>query len=139
MTATPDVGSDLPPFDPDAPLEVDEAAAHSLGEWFALATTVLTGLTVPSGTVDAPTLWPEHFDLAVTVMLPGDVGVNVGFSAGDATSAEPYAYVGPWDRTGLTGEFWNAPFGALRTRRELDDPAAFVHRGLDLVRAHGGA
>ena len=121
LTATPDVGSDLPPFDPDAPLEVDEAAAHSLGEWFALATTVLTGLTVPSGTVDAPTLWPEHFDLAVTVMLPGDVGVNVGFSAGDATSAEPYAYVGPWDRTGLDRRVLERPVRraahAARARR----------------------
>jgi hypothetical protein len=52
-------------------------------------------------------LWPEHFDLGCNVE-----GVNFGCSPGDAGHAEPYVYVGPWDRTGLSGDYWNAPFGA---------------------------
>ena len=139
LSATPDVGRDLPPFEPDAPLAVDDVAARSLAQWFALAHDVLGRLAVPGASITAPTLWPEHFDLAVVVTLPGDVGVNVGFSPGDAASDEPYAYVGPWERDGLTGDFWNAPFGALRPRSALDDPDAFVRRGLDLVRARGAA
>jgi hypothetical protein len=61
--------------------------------------------------------------------------VNLGFSAGDAFSEEPYAYVGPWgpERPGDDG-YWNAPFGALVTRAELGDVAggvAFMRAGLD--------
>nr|WP_090278700.1 hypothetical protein [Mycolicibacterium komanii]CRL74312.1 hypothetical protein CPGR_03596 [Mycolicibacterium komanii] len=53
-----------------------------------------------------PTLWPEHFDVAVS-----EDEVNYGVSAGDETHPTPYAYVGPWQKR--TGPFWNAPFGAL--------------------------
>jgi hypothetical protein len=53
-----------------------------------------------------PVLWPEHFDVAAT-----EDQVNYGVSAGDDYHPTPYAYVGPW--TPRTGEFWNAPFGAL--------------------------
>ncbi|OBG99119.1 hypothetical protein A5698_10705 [Mycobacterium sp. E136] len=53
-----------------------------------------------------PTLWPEHFDVAVT-----EDEVNYGVSAGDETHPTPYAYVGPWRKR--AGQFWNAPFGAL--------------------------
>ncbi|ETK32290.1 hypothetical protein [Microbispora sp. ATCC PTA-5024] len=59
-----------------------------------------------------PVLWPEHFDLAVTLDE-----VNYGISPGDGHLPEPYAYVGPW--TPRTGPFWNAPFGASRPLREL--------------------
>jgi len=57
-------------------------------------------------------LWPEHFDLAITVDE-----VNYGVSPGDAAHPQPYAYVGPW--TPRTGEFWNAPFGALRPHTDI--------------------
>jgi hypothetical protein len=50
-------------------------------------------------------LWPEHFDVAVTVDE-----VNYGISPGDAEHPLPYAYVGPW--TPRAGAFWNEPFGA---------------------------
>jgi len=53
-----------------------------------------------------PVLWPEHFDVAVT-----EAEVNYGVSAGDDQHPMPYAYVGPWSVP--TGDFWNAPFGAL--------------------------
>ena len=52
-----------------------------------------------------PVLWPEHFDVAVSV-----AEVNYGVSAGDGYHPTPYAYVGPWKPR--TGSFWNAPFGA---------------------------
>ncbi|OLP58852.1 hypothetical protein BJM39_25905 [Salmonella enterica subsp. enterica serovar Javiana] len=74
-------------------------------------------------------LWPEHFDIAVTLDR-----VNYGVSPGDETIASPYAYVGPWDRA--DGEFWNAPFGAARTLRELgsaDAVLAFFRQGLALL------
>ena len=54
-----------------------------------------------------PVLWPEHFDVAVTLDE-----VNYGVSLGDAYLDEPYMYVGPWKPR--TGPFWNAPFGAAR-------------------------
>jgi hypothetical protein len=71
---------------------------------------------------ETPVLWPEHFDVGVTVDE-----VNYGVSLGDGYLAEPYAYVGPWAK--LTGEFWNAPFGAARALRELDDIARFFAEG----------
>jgi hypothetical protein len=61
-----------------------------------------------------PVLWPEHFDLGITVDE-----VNYGVSPGDAHVAEPYAYVGPW--APRQGSFWNTPFGAARPMTELPD------------------
>jgi hypothetical protein len=37
-----------------------------------------------------PVLWPEHFDIGITIDA-----VNYGASRGDDHIAEPYAYVGP--------------------------------------------
>ena len=56
---------------------------------------------------EQPVLWPEHFDVAITVNE-----VNYGVSTGDSYHEMPYAYVGP--HTTRHGPFWNAPFGALR-------------------------
>jgi hypothetical protein len=56
--------------------------------------------------------------------------VNYGVSPGDGFLPEPYAYVGPW--TPREGEFWNAPFGAVRRASELADAgevAAFFAAG----------
>jgi hypothetical protein len=58
-------------------------------------------------------LWPEHFDVAVTLDE-----VNYGVSLGDGYLPEPYAYVGPWQPR--TGEFWNAPFGAAKPLTGMD-------------------
>ncbi|MEZ5250005.1 MAG: hypothetical protein R2713_12570 [Ilumatobacteraceae bacterium] len=63
---------------------------------------------------------------------PPPNAVNLGGSPGDASSDEPYLYVGPWtaDRPG-DPDFWNAPFGAMRTRSELAaDPAGPVAAGV---------
>jgi hypothetical protein len=61
-----------------------------------------------------PVLWPEHFDLAITVDE-----INYGVSPGDSHLPQPYAYVGP-HRPRL-GSFWNASFGATRPLHELGD------------------
>jgi hypothetical protein len=66
-----------------------------------------------------PILWPEHFDIAITL---GEV--NFGVSPGDPHHGRPYAYVGPHQPR--SGGFWNAPFGASRPLEELADVAALV-------------
>jgi hypothetical protein len=76
------------------------------------------------------TLWPEHFDVAITFDA-----VNYGVSPGDGFLPEPYAYIGPHQQS--EGAFWNAPFGASRTIRELGDAEAveaFFQEGQTLSR-----
>ncbi|MFD8087163.1 hypothetical protein ACFV4F_36350 [Kitasatospora sp. NPDC059722] len=87
----------------DDSIEVDPAAARRLLDGFAVGDAALRGLF--PGT--EPVIWPEHFDIGVTV---GDV--NYGVSLGDSYLPLPYAYVGP--HTAREGGFWNAPFGAAR-------------------------
>jgi hypothetical protein len=66
-----------------------------------------------------PVLWPEHFDVSVTVEE-----VTYGVSPGDDYLDEPYVYVGPL--TPRTGPFWNAPFGAAVPLATLTTVAAVV-------------
>ncbi|MEU8636463.1 hypothetical protein AB0C38_30215 [Amycolatopsis sp. NPDC048633] len=74
-----------------------------------------------------PVLWPEHFDVAITLDE-----VNYGVSPGDGHLGEPYAYVGPFEAR--EGEFWNAPFGAARPLRDLDgEVTAFFRAGRELL------
>ncbi|MEU4340855.1 hypothetical protein AB0H00_06225 [Nocardia sp. NPDC023852] len=101
--------------DPDAPLEVDISAAGLIEEWFVLGDRALRCLAPDV----SPVLWPEHFDLASTV-----TDVNYGVSPGDEAHPGPYAYVGP--STPCAGDFWNAPFGALRPRDEVNTVAALL-------------
>ena len=98
---------------PDDELVVDPAAATLLLDWFARGDQALR-LFAPA---EDPILWPEHFDLGIATDE-----VNYGVSPGDAGHPLPYAYVGPW--TPREGEFWNAPFGAVRTAQELPDADA---------------
>lgn len=143
LSPDPGVGSDLPPFEPDAELGVDAGASYHLGAWYRFGQEVLDGLEPGSGgSVTEAQLWPEHFDLAVIVTRPGGGKANVGFSPGDGFHADPYVYVGPHDTAGLAGPYWNAPFGAYLGYGELSaasDPhataAAFVAEGLGLVGA----
>ena len=75
-----------------------------------------------------PVLWPEHFDVGVTVDE-----VNYGLSPGDAGHDAPYAYVGPWSPR--EGAFWNEPFGASRpAAADADGIAAFFAEGRRLTR-----
>jgi hypothetical protein len=78
-----------------------------------------------------PTLWPEHFDVGITM-----AEVNYGVSPGDATLGEPYAYVGPWRVP--SGAFWNQPFGAARPLTSLSSPHATLDFLLAGRRAAGG-
>ena len=75
-------------------------------------------------------IWPEHFDLAITLDK-----VNYGISPGDAAISAPYAYIGPWQLP--DGDFWNAPFGAMVGYREVASVKAaadFFHNGHDRAR-----
>ena len=97
----------------DAALAVDPAAAAELADWFARGDAGLRAFAPD----EQPVLWPEHFDLAVTVDE-----VNYGISPGDGGHAAPYAYVGPW--TQREGPFWNAGFGSLCPATELPEAEA---------------
>jgi hypothetical protein len=115
-------GSGASPADP---VILDAAAARLLADAFASGDAALRMLE-PSA---VPVLWPEHFDIAITV-----AEVNFGVSPGDAYLPEPYAYVGPL--TARHGPFWNAPFGAARPLTELPDAEAiyrFFAEGRDLA------
>jgi hypothetical protein len=132
LSPDPGVGHDLPPYKPEDVLDVDAESSLALGAWYAFGQRVLDQVR----TEDAQ-LWPEHFDLAVTVELDRGHKVNLGFSPGDSFSDDPYAYVGPHDLDGLSGTYWNAPFGAYLPYGVLaatDDPdraaLAFVRQGL---------
>lgn len=74
------------------------------------------------------TLWPEHFDLGITV---GEV--NYGVSAGDDRHEQPYAYVGP--HVLPAGGFWNEPFGASIPIDDDPDVAVII----DFFRAGAAA
>ncbi|MCP2277771.1 hypothetical protein SAMN04244553_1772 [Nocardia amikacinitolerans] len=111
----------------DDEIRVDEKAAAVIADWFATGDAALRCLA-PDVT---PVLWPEHFDLSSTLDE-----VNFGVSPGDSSHPGPYAYVGPW--TPRTGEFWNAPFGALRPRAQVGTVAgllAFFEEGRDRAAA----
>lgn len=90
------------PLDLDQELAIDLAAADDLCRSLYAGAQAL----IDFASDQHPVLWPEHFDVAVTVDE-----VNYGVSPGDSYHERPYAYVGPWSPR--TGEFWNAPFGAV--------------------------
>lgn len=116
--------------DTDEPLQVDEDAAVALLDWFTVGAAGL--LTFAPD--ERATLWPEHFDLAISVDQ-----VNYGVSPGDGWSTQPYAYVGPFDP--VDDPFMDAPFGAARTWTQVPDAvsmAAFFTEGRDRVRAARG-
>jgi hypothetical protein len=137
------VGKETPPLgEPDARLGVDAETTRALGAWWGFGAQVVDELVATTPAVTAATaaqLWPEHFDLACTVVVGGEVQVNVGASAGDAYEPAPYLYIGPWgpERPG-DPVYWNAPFGAALRRDEVDGGAgalAFLREGVDLVAA----
>jgi hypothetical protein len=131
-----DVGHDTPPLgDVNAPISLDPTAAGEITDWFGHTATILDqvlGSLSGYATPTLPRLWPEHFDVAIEAQATAERRVNLGGSPGDGFSDEPYLYVGPWtaDRPG-DPDYWNAPFGAIRTRSELAaDPAGIVAAGV---------
>lgn len=109
----PGVYADACGVELDEPLVVDAAAAAEIQQAYAAGQAALRALAPR----ERPILWPEHFDLGISLDE-----VNYGVSPGDSYLPEPYAYVGPW--TPRTGPFWNQPFGAARTLRDLGEAAA---------------
>ncbi len=108
-------------------IAIDATNAAVVAEALATGDTALRRLAAAHSPGEPPTpvLWPEHFDVGISLD-----GVNYGVSAGDAAIAEPYAYVGPWQPR--AGDFWDHPFGAARTVRELggaDAMLAFFQAG----------
>jgi hypothetical protein len=97
----------------DEVLEADSELAAYLTECFHRGDQALRDFA-PEVPDEQRVLWPEHFDVGISVDE-----INYGVSPGDGYSAEPYAYVGPWQPR--QGPFWNAPFGAVRLMRELPD------------------
>jgi len=110
-----DVYAGGPRIGPDEAIEVDPEAAAEVAEAYALGAAALVDLARDH----VPVLWPEHFDLGVTLGA-----VNYGVSPGDETIPVPYAYVGP--HVPRTGEFWNHSFGAARSLTDLGDLGAVV-------------
>jgi hypothetical protein len=115
-------------------LEVDPAAAAVLAASYQLARETLERLRQEAGPGDTPTeptLWPEHFDLAIEMGEEGaGLRVNYGLSPGDENHEEPYFYVGPWTAP-PAGGLWNATGfpGAELGYRELaaaDDPVTLA-------------
>jgi hypothetical protein len=118
------------PLSLDEPLMIDPDAARLLGQWYQLGAGAmgLLAAQIPDDEPGAVVLWPEHFDVGMTA-----AAINYGASPGDDQIAEPYLYVGPHggpppgDRA-----FWNAPFGAARTFRQIgtvSEAAAFFRDG----------
>jgi hypothetical protein len=111
----PGIYSDGSGVDLDEPLTIDAESLDVLLQWYRWGDAALQSFAPDAERV----LWPEHFDVAITLDE-----VNYGASPGDAGHQAPYAYVGPW--AARTGEFWNAPFGALRPATAFPDVAAVV-------------
>jgi hypothetical protein len=111
--APEDVYTDVTGIDPDEQVVLDAAAAGRLAAAWERGAAALTAFAP----AEPATLWPEHFDVGISVDE-----VNYGVSPGDGYHATPYAYVGPW--TPRTGDFWNAPFGAVRDMDDLPEVAA---------------
>jgi hypothetical protein len=123
VTAEPPVNS-YPPAsgkEPADPLDVDPAAAQKLALALKLGDEACRALGAKHAADDppVPVLWPEHFDVGITLDE-----ANYGVSPGDASIPEPYAYVGP--HTQRQGEFWNQPFGAAHPMTHFADAAALL-------------
>ena len=94
--------------EPQDRIHVDAEHAATIAHAFETGRRAL----LPVAPAEQPVLWPEHFDLAITVDR-----INFGVSPGDELIPEPYAYVGPHEH--VSGPFWNQPFGAARPLREF--------------------
>jgi hypothetical protein len=107
------LGTGLLPRDREldsAPLELDEAAAAFLGDWYGFAASVLEELRAESAAHDPSRvqLWPEHFDVALELGREADGARGAyGLSPGDEGHEQPYLYVAPWSAP-APGPLWQA-------------------------------
>ncbi len=113
----------------DDEVVLDPGAAALISQWFLRGDAALRMLAPR----ETPILWPEHFDVAIVVD-----DHSIGVSAGDDYHLEPYAYVSA--RAHGPSEFWNAPFGAVLSHEDVDEPAdlvGFWRTGLHLLSTGG--
>jgi hypothetical protein len=93
------------------PLAVERDSAGVLAAWYRFGQQALEHLRVGAGVAEAasePTLWPEHFDVAIELGHEAVGGrATYGFSPGDENHPEPYVYVAPWAAQ-PAGGLWNA-------------------------------
>jgi hypothetical protein len=101
---------------PDETIVLDPAAVHTIIAAFTAGDEALRRFAPAT----QPILWPEHFDVGIAVD-----DVNYGLSPGDDQLPEPYAYVGPHTPREVDS-FWNMPFGAALTVRELGSADAIL-------------
>jgi hypothetical protein len=108
---------------------LDTVSARLILDWYLIADAALRVLA-PRQT---PILWPEHFDVAILLE-----DSSYGASPGDGFHATPYAYVSSANHG--DSDFWNAPFGAIRSHRQIhgiDDLVTFWSAAQDLLMSHG--
>jgi hypothetical protein len=106
---------------PSDRMHIDHTAATDLLQALKIGNAACKAMAAAHATANPPEpiLWPEHFDVGITL---GEV--NYGVSPGDDSIPEAYAYVGP--HTARKGKFWNQPFGAARPMTEFADAGAVV-------------
>jgi hypothetical protein len=102
-------------------LHIDPAAAAELIRALQIGDHACRVMAATYAAADppVPVLWPEHFDVGITLDA-----VNYGVSPGDDAIPEAYAYVGP--HAARKGKFWNQPFGAARAMSEFEDADAVI-------------
>ena len=137
-------GFDVPSAgDPDAPLDVDPAAARLLGDWYGFAWSVLEEMRAEPASAPAgrTQLWPEHFDAAVDLGRDGPARATYGASPGDSAVDEPYLYVLPSQPAAAGGGLWNATAftGAILRLGEFLDAADQRAAALAFLRARRDA
>ncbi len=142
LRATPG-GFATPAFGPPDAMEVVRVSGTTLlvEVGGGLAARAIQGSTLSelAGVVGVDLDAPFDAGASVAVGAGHRARCNIGASPGDAAIDEPYVYVGPWgsDRPGDPA-FWNAPFGAVLRRGDVDSveaATAFLDRGIDLLRS----
>lgn len=124
-----------------APFETGGAGdgLQELARWIANAHDALEGFVRGEDRASEVRLWPHHFDLASLITVAPDVdperakSINVGFSFGDGSYPQPYAYVSPWPYP----EDRSAVSALDQGRWHTEGFFAAVYPGTDLVA--GGA
>lgn len=83
-------------------VEGHQDARAELARWIGNANSLLERFVRDDPRASEVRLWPHHFDIASLITLVEDEdpeqakSVNVGFSFGDGSYAQPYGYVSPW-------------------------------------------
>jgi hypothetical protein len=111
---------------PGDDVSLDPMSARLIEDWYLLSDAALRVLAPR----ETPILWPEHFDVAIVL-----ADTSYGASPGDAFHPMPYAYVSSRDH--VDSDFWNAPFGAIRSHgqmQNIDDLLSFWRAAQALVK-----